>query len=150
MNTPELRWKLLKRRFDANYRQKIKAEGKNIPEEPPTNVRNFLKQFVLQHGHPRLDINVSTGTNHLLKSPFCIHPKTGKVAVPLNPKTVEKFDPLEVPTISKLMEEMQKVVIATSEDSKENVNSGTFVNHSSLKPYIELFDVFVNNAVSNS
>ena len=43
---------------------------------------------------------MSKGLNHLLKSPFCVHPKTGRVCVPIDPAKVDKFDPLEVPTIS--------------------------------------------------
>ena len=34
---------------------------------------------MLQYCYPRLDVNVSCGLNHLLKSPFCVHPKTGKI-----------------------------------------------------------------------
>ncbi|MEE6522030.1 hypothetical protein FKM82_020423 [Ascaphus truei] len=54
---------------------------------------------MLQYCYPRLDVNVSKGLNHLLKSPFSVHPKTGRISVPIDLKTLDQFDPFAVPTI---------------------------------------------------
>ena len=36
------------------------------------------RDIVLSYAYPRLDVEVSKKMNHLLKAPFCVHPKTGK------------------------------------------------------------------------
>ncbi|XP_076680205.1 DNA primase small subunit isoform X2 [Andrena cerasifolii] len=70
--------------------------------------RYLIEEIMIQYAYPRLDINVSKGMNHLLKSPFCIHPKTGKVCIPLTANTVDKFQPEKVPTIKTLVEEINE------------------------------------------
>jgi DNA primase small subunit len=57
--------------------------------------------------YPRMDYNVSTMMNHLLKLPFSIHPSTGKVSVPMFSCEVEKFDPKSCVDLNTLMRELQ-------------------------------------------
>ena len=52
---------------------KWKADGK-IKQQDLS-----IEALVLTYLYPRIDVNVSTGINHLLKSPWCVHPKTGKL-----------------------------------------------------------------------
>ncbi len=58
-----------------------------------------LNEIKLNFLYPRLDINVSKHLNHLLKAPFCVHPKTGMVSVPLNRNDIFNFSLENIPNI---------------------------------------------------
>ncbi|KAG9329366.1 hypothetical protein JZ751_027579 [Albula glossodonta] len=87
------------------------------------------KEIMLQYCYPRLDVNVSKGVNHLLKSPFSVHPKTGRISVPIDLRELDKFDPFEVPTVSLICEEL--------DHSKH-------YKRTSLAKYIKVFDNFLD------
>jgi DNA primase small subunit len=88
---------------------------------------------------------VSKMRNHLLKSPFCVHPKTGRVCVPFLASEVDEFDPFHVPTLPQLLQEVdaydKAAAASNTGDENENVNQG--VQHdwqkTSLKPYFDKF-----------
>lgn len=104
--------------------ERIKNPTGSYKEKQQAKV--MLKEVLLQYTYPRLDINVSKQMNHLLKSPFVVHPKTGRVCVPIDVATVDTFNPLEVPTVGRLVEELNQ-----TGDAKQT----------SLKDYIRYFDV---------
>lgn len=78
-----------------------------LPNERYPNLESHLLQanahwpaeVVLQLVYARLDSNVTRGVNHLLKSPFSCHPKTGRVAVPLRAALADRFLPELVPRV---------------------------------------------------
>ena len=87
---------------------------------------------MVAYTYPRLDMEVSKKMNHLLKvgttpplpravwlfllvtpplpvevqAPFCVHPKTGKVCVPIDPESAWEFDPDCVCTVGGLLNQL--------------------------------------------
>lgn len=107
-NKPETRWKLIKE-------QAIRKQG------TAKKGQYFEKEIMLQYCYPRLDVNVSKGVNHLLKSPFSVHPKTGRISVPIDVKELDSFDPFAVPTISLICEELDRPRTGEEEEKSEDI-----------------------------
>ncbi|KAF4979580.1 hypothetical protein FZEAL_4250 [Fusarium zealandicum] len=104
------------------------------------------QDIVLEYTYPRLDIEVSKKLNHLLKSPFVVHPGTGRVCVPINTKTLEDFDPLGVPTVQGLLAEIDAWKGDEDDESAKNMSDW---EKTSLKPYIEQFRHFVSGLMKD-
>ncbi|XP_035513139.1 DNA primase small subunit [Morone saxatilis] len=145
---PETRWKLIKEQ--AKRKQGTAKKG-----------QYFEKEIMLQYCYPRLDVNVSKGVNHLLKSPFSVHPKTGRISVPMDLKELDTFDPFAVPTISLICEELdrprtgeeeEKSAEEKSDDVKEKENEKDAAERrkirdfkrTSLAKYVKYFDQFLD------
>lgn len=126
--TSSERWKL----FQSHYSSKFGPGAKKVGVKLGANL---VDEIMFQYTYPRLDIEVTKGLNHLLKSPFAIHPKTGRVCVPIDVEKLDSFDPEKVPTILELSEQLD-VCDLIKMDAKD-------YQKTSLKEYIELFNKFV-------
>lgn len=109
----------------------------------PKALLEAKQDIVLEYTYPRLDIEVSKKLNHLLKSPFVVHPGTGRVCVPINPRRAEDFDPLAVPTVTALLREIDQ----WKKPQEEPVKPVQDWEKTSLKPYIDFFRTFVTGLV---
>jgi DNA primase small subunit len=98
---------------------------------------------VLEYTYPRLDIEVSKKLNHLLKSPFVVHPGTGRVCVPIDLRHLDAFDPLTVPNVTDLLGEIDRWQGPNDEDGDGEGKKLQDWEKTSLKPYIDLFRSFI-------
>ena len=99
------------------------------------------QDIVLEYTYPRLDVEVSKKQIHLLKSPFVIHPGTGRVCVPIDTRRLTKFDPLGVPTVTELLGEIDAF---DGQDLKEEEGKKIQdYEKTSLKPYVDYFRTYV-------
>ncbi len=123
---------------ELNMKNSSVQKFKNIEEILQRN-KNFnrgelcIKDFKLNVLYPRLDINVSKHINHLLKSPFCIHPKTGLVSVPLDDYDIKNFKIEDIPRLDFLVNDYK--------EGKTNQN---------FEKYIQLFEKFAKDCNENN
>lgn len=137
-STPEEKWSELKKHLQLFVKGSSKSGGakaaKNITSKDRNRLENWPVEVVFRYSYPRLDINVTKMRNHLLKSPFCVHPKTGRVCVPIQTNTLNDFDPFCVPTLPQLMKELDEF----DEESHKGRNLENW-QKTSLKGYFEPF-----------
>lgn len=67
-------------------------KNSDVSEAAFKSMLNTLSVFLT---YPRIDINVTKIINHLLKAPFCVHPGTGWMSVPLDLNNIASFNPLD-------------------------------------------------------
>jgi DNA primase small subunit len=100
--------------------------------------RHFVDELKLQLCYPRLDINVTKGLNHLLKTPFSVHPKTGRICVPIDFNEMDSFDPFKVPNISSLCHQID-------DKSRSDAPNERSYEKTDLHKSVKIFQNFIQN-----
>lgn len=100
-------------------------------KEMLARLKEWKEDMIIATLYPKLDVEVTKQVNHLLKSPFCIHPATGNVCVPIT----KDFVPSLAPKLIDLQEEIE--------------SKGSSINSTSLQPFIDHFKSFVDSVVKH-
>ncbi|KXN90159.1 DNA primase small subunit [Leucoagaricus sp. SymC.cos] len=99
---------------------KFTEEVKSSKNHSKHHLAAAWRDIQIYYTYPRLDAEVSKHRNHLLKAPFCVHPKTGRVCVPVDPGKIGDFDPEKVPTVSQLLHELDTIASTTTAADETN------------------------------
>lgn len=111
-DTSKKKWEILCTLIDEKISEYSELKKKKAPLGALKRYKYLKEEIYLTFLYPRLDAKVSTDIGHLLKSPFCIHPKTGKVCVPFKTENLNTFDPFSTPTINELVKAYDKSIFS--------------------------------------
>lgn len=157
------RWRDLEAEVSRAARPSASDARDHASRDRKAVLSTCLDRAVLACAYPRLDVDVSKKRNHLLKAPFCVHPKTGKVCVPIVlsegdgdvAAAAARFDVDAVPTAAGLLDSLDDRAVAEREQRRakgEAAGSGGPPGASAaapkwlgtaLEPYVASFDEFV-------
>ena len=98
------------------------ADIKNITtsnkDQKFVNTQEY-KRLVIYYAFPRLDVNVTTGMVHLLKSPFSVHPKSGLISVPIPRRKYNQLPSTWVPSLKDLIRNDPEQVETFNQSKKD-------------------------------
>ena len=97
-----------------------------IEKSRKTAYTTLVDEIMFEYCYPRLDANVTKGMNHLLKSPFSVHPKTGRISIPIDPNSLGSFDPCKddvVPRLDQLCQQVEQLPKQNEDAINEKTNS---------------------------
>uniref|UniRef100_A0A674BM83 DNA primase n=1 Tax=Salmo trutta TaxID=8032 RepID=A0A674BM83_SALTR len=129
--TPEKRWCVLK----------TLVQNERVGGHAHTTVKTDIRLVITQYNN--VVITVTLGL-----IPFSVHPKTGWISVPIDLRELDRFDPFDVPTISRICVELDRPKTAEKEEPLENEREAgerqkRDYKRTSLGKYVKLFDHFL-------
>ncbi|KAF8250063.1 prim-pol domain-containing protein [Wilcoxina mikolae CBS 423.85] len=136
----------LRKKWQSEPGRSSEKKWHDIPSNSKTkkHLVDAKIDIIIEYLYPRLDAEVTKHLNHLLKSPFVVHPGTGRVCVPIDSEHPENFDPLSVPTVTDLLKEIDEWNVDRKDEvAKKDEEKTPDVDKTSLKPYVEYFRKFV-------
>jgi DNA primase small subunit len=144
------RWEQLKLTVEDEI--KVCERTKNFKRK--NQLDTAIHVVVCTYTYPRLDANVTKTLNHLLKSPFAVHPKTGNVCVPIDFDKLDTFDPFNrshVPTVGQLIDEINAydsgngdaMVTSEGEGAGADGEKLSDVSKTTMKAHIRIFEKFI-------
>lgn len=92
----------------VKYRSQIPVRENNPETEPDM-------ELLYKEVYPKLDISVTTQQNHLLKAPFCVHPRTQRICVPLSPHRFQQVQLEDIPKLSDVLGDPRKLQVYIDE-----------------------------------
>lgn len=104
-----------------DFASNLKFNNNQRRKEFMFRLKQWKEDIVMLILYPKLDIEVTRQLIHLLKAPFCVHPATGNICVPIDSNS---FTPDKAPKLVTIQEEFNN---SNGQPSK------------SLQPFIDYF-----------
>ena len=118
------RWRQLRELFAGAIEQ---AAAAKLPPETRTALEVFIPAVVIFYTYPRLCVTIFKDS--WVKAPFSVNLTSGRIRVPIDPATVDDFNPDKVPLVKLLT-------------GRGGAATGT--GTAALAPYLDYFQRFVD------